>query len=127
MGQDVGISNDHLNSATGEMSTTNNAMINSVTSDFLLFFYSHHVVYSNSNCRHFVDKYHLLNFDRLRYIAERADLGEHNEAIIAATIDEKPGSFLKFCQLLDNHTITEFNYRKRYKTSLPASARPPTI
>ncbi|CAC9435036.1 Threonine dehydratase biosynthetic (EC [uncultured Gammaproteobacteria bacterium] len=52
-----------------------------------------------------------VNFDRLRYIAERADLGEHNEAIIAATIDEKPGSFLKFCQLLDNHTITEFNYR----------------
>jgi threonine dehydratase len=52
-----------------------------------------------------------VNFDRLRYIAERADLGEHNEAIIAATIDEKPGSFLKFCELLDSHTITEFNYR----------------
>lgn len=52
-----------------------------------------------------------VNFDRLRYIAERADLGEHNEAIIAATIDEKPGSFLKFCELLDNHAITEFNYR----------------
>ncbi len=52
-----------------------------------------------------------VNFDRLRYIAERADLGEHNEAIIAVTIDEKPGSFLKFCGLLDNHSITEFNYR----------------
>ncbi len=52
-----------------------------------------------------------VNFDRLRYISERADLGEHNEAIIAATIDEKPGSFLKFCELLDNHSITEFNYR----------------
>ncbi len=52
-----------------------------------------------------------VNFDRLRYIAERADLGEHNEAIIAVTIDEKPGSFLKFCQMLDNHSITEFNYR----------------
>lgn len=52
-----------------------------------------------------------VNFDRLRYIAERADLGEHNEAIIAATIPEKPGSFLAFCQLLDNHGITEFNYR----------------
>jgi len=52
-----------------------------------------------------------VNFDRLRYIAERADLGEHNEAIIAATIPEQPGSFLKFCQMLDNHAITEFNYR----------------
>lgn len=52
-----------------------------------------------------------VNFDRLRYISERADLGEHNEAIIAATIPEKPGSFLQFCQLLDNHAITEFNYR----------------
>ena len=52
-----------------------------------------------------------VNFDRLRYIAERADLGENNEAIFAATIPEKPGSFLKFCQLLDNHSITEFNYR----------------
>lgn len=52
-----------------------------------------------------------VNFDRLRYIAERADLGEHNEAIIAATIPEQPGSFLKFCQLLDQHAITEFNYR----------------
>ena len=52
-----------------------------------------------------------VNFDRLRYISERADLGEHNEAIIAATIPERPGSFLKFCQLLDKHAITEFNYR----------------
>jgi threonine dehydratase len=38
----------------------------------------------------------------LRYIAERADLGEHNEAIIAATSDEKPGSFLKFCRIIVN-------------------------
>lgn len=52
-----------------------------------------------------------VNFDRLRYIAERADLGEHNEAIFAVTIPEKPGSFLAFCRLLDNHSITEFNYR----------------
>jgi threonine dehydratase len=59
-----------------------------------------------------------VNFDRLRYIAERADLGEQNEAIIAVTIDEKPGSFLKFCQLLDNHDITEFNYR--YSTNKQA-------
>ncbi len=52
-----------------------------------------------------------VNFDRLRYIAERADLGEHIEAIFAATIPEKPGSFLRFCEQLDNHSITEFNYR----------------
>ncbi|HIB28367.1 MAG TPA: threonine ammonia-lyase, biosynthetic [Candidatus Thioglobus sp.] len=52
-----------------------------------------------------------VNFDRLRYIAERADIGEHVEAIIAVTIDEKPGSFLKFCQMLEDHSITEFNYR----------------
>ena len=52
-----------------------------------------------------------VNFDRLRYIAERADLGELNEAIIAVTIPEEPGSFLRFCELLDNTSITEFNYR----------------
>ena len=52
-----------------------------------------------------------VNFDRLRYIAERADLGELNEAIVAVTIPEEPGSFLKFCELLDNSSITEFNYR----------------
>ena len=52
-----------------------------------------------------------VNFDRLRYIAERADLGELNEAIFSVTIPEEPGSFLKFCELLDNSSITEFNYR----------------
>ena len=52
-----------------------------------------------------------VNFDRLRYIAERADLGELTEAIIAVTMPEKPGSFLKFCRLLANQSITEFNYR----------------
>ncbi len=52
-----------------------------------------------------------VNFDRLRYIAERADLGEVNEAIVAVTIPEEPGSFLKFCELLDNSAVTEFNYR----------------
>ena len=52
-----------------------------------------------------------VNFDRLRYIAERADLGELNEAIVAVTIPEEPGSFLRFCELLDNSSITEFNYR----------------
>ena len=52
-----------------------------------------------------------VNFDRLRYIAERADLGELNEAILAVTIPEEPGSFLRFCELLNNTSITEFNYR----------------
>ncbi|WP_246260830.1 hypothetical protein [Candidatus Ruthia endofausta] len=37
-------------------------------------------------------------------------MSEHNETIIAVTIDEKSGSFLTFCQMLDNHLITEFNY-----------------
>ena len=52
-----------------------------------------------------------VNFDILRYIAERADLGEVNEAIVAVTIPEEPGSFLRFCELLDNNAVTEFNYR----------------
>ena len=52
-----------------------------------------------------------INFDRLRYIAERAEIGEKTEVIFAATIDEKPGSFLNFCRSLNNHNITEFNYR----------------
>jgi threonine dehydratase len=52
-----------------------------------------------------------MNFDRLRFIAERAELGERREAVFAATIPEKPGSFRKFCQLLGNRSITEFNYR----------------
>ncbi len=52
-----------------------------------------------------------VNFDRLRYIAERADLGELNEAIVAVTIPEEPGSFLKFCEMLNNSSVTEFNYR----------------
>lgn len=52
-----------------------------------------------------------INFDRLRHVAERAELGEHREAIIAATIPEKPGSFRKFCELLGTRQITEFNYR----------------
>ena len=52
-----------------------------------------------------------VNFDRLRYIAERADLGELTEAIVAVTMPEKPGSFLKFCRLLASQSITEFNYR----------------
>nr|MBL8456172.1 threonine ammonia-lyase, biosynthetic [Zoogloeaceae bacterium] len=52
-----------------------------------------------------------MNFDRLRFVAERAELGEQREAVLAVTIPEKPGSFKKFCGLLGNRNITEFNYR----------------
>jgi threonine dehydratase len=52
-----------------------------------------------------------MNFDRLRFVAERAEIGEQREAILAVTIPETPGSFRKFCSLLGNRNITEFNYR----------------
>jgi threonine dehydratase len=52
-----------------------------------------------------------MNFDRLRFVAERAELGEQREAVLAVTIPEQPGSFRKFCHLLGNRSITEFNYR----------------
>jgi threonine dehydratase len=52
-----------------------------------------------------------MNFDRLRFIAERAELGEHREAVFAVTIPETPGAFKAFCRLLGNRSITEFNYR----------------
>ena len=51
------------------------------------------------------------NFDRLRFIAEEAELGEHREAVLAVTIPERPGSFKKFCATLGGNNITEFNYR----------------
>ncbi|WP_425480895.1 threonine ammonia-lyase, biosynthetic [Pseudolysobacter antarcticus] len=52
-----------------------------------------------------------MNFDRLRFVAERAELGEAREAIFAATIPERPGSFRAFCELIGNRSVTEFNYR----------------
>jgi threonine dehydratase len=52
-----------------------------------------------------------MNFDRLRFVAERAELGEQREAILAVTIPERPGSFRTFCALLGKRSITEFNYR----------------
>lgn len=52
-----------------------------------------------------------MNFDRLRFIAERAEIGENREAVLAVTIPEKPGSFKTFCRLLGDRSITEFNYR----------------
>jgi threonine dehydratase len=51
------------------------------------------------------------NFNRLRFIAEEAELGEHREAILAVTIPERPGSFRKFCATLGGRNVTEFNYR----------------
>ena len=52
-----------------------------------------------------------MNFDRLRHIAERAELGEQREALFAVTIPERPGSFRAFCETLGRRAITEFNYR----------------
>ncbi|MEO1767312.1 threonine ammonia-lyase, biosynthetic [Thiobacter aerophilum] len=52
-----------------------------------------------------------MNFDRLRHVAERAELGEQREGILAVTIPETPGSFKRFCALLGPRNITEFNYR----------------
>jgi threonine dehydratase len=52
-----------------------------------------------------------INFDRLRHVAERADLGGEREALLAITIPERPGSFLRFCEILGNRNVTEFNYR----------------
>ena len=52
-----------------------------------------------------------MNFDRLRFVAERAELGESREALFAVTIPERPGSFRQFCAALGRRVITEFNYR----------------
>ncbi len=52
-----------------------------------------------------------MNFDRLRHVAERAELGEHREALIGVTIPERPGSFRQFCDVIGLRGITEFNYR----------------
>ncbi|MES9904656.1 MAG: threonine ammonia-lyase, biosynthetic [Sedimenticola sp.] len=52
-----------------------------------------------------------INFDRLRHVAERAELGEQREALLAVEIPEEPGSFMRFCRALGKRSITEFNYR----------------
>lgn len=52
-----------------------------------------------------------MNFDRLRHISERTEIGEKREAIFAVTIPEKAGSFKTFCQMLGKRNLTEFNYR----------------
>ena len=52
-----------------------------------------------------------VNFDRLRHIAQRAQLGEQRESLLAVTIPERPGSLMRFCELIGDRSITEFNYR----------------
>ncbi|MCC6594108.1 MAG: threonine ammonia-lyase, biosynthetic [Xanthomonadales bacterium] len=52
-----------------------------------------------------------VNFDRLRHIAERAEIGEAHEAVLGVSIPERPGSFLDFCRALGPRSVTEFNYR----------------
>ncbi|MBL8310297.1 MAG: threonine ammonia-lyase, biosynthetic [Burkholderiales bacterium] len=52
-----------------------------------------------------------MNFDRLRFVAERAVLGEAREAVLAVTLPEKAGSFRKFCDVIGPRAVTEFNYR----------------
>lgn len=52
-----------------------------------------------------------MNFDRLRHVSERAEIGEQREALLAVEIPERPGSFKRFCKLIGKRQITEFNYR----------------
>jgi threonine dehydratase len=52
-----------------------------------------------------------MNFDRLRFVAERAEFGEQREALFAVTIPERRGSFKQFCSLIGPRAVTEFNYR----------------
>ncbi len=52
-----------------------------------------------------------MNFDRMRHVAERTEMGEGREALFAVTIPERPGSFLDFCSIIGDRNITEFNYR----------------
>jgi threonine dehydratase len=52
-----------------------------------------------------------MNFDRLRFVAERAEFGERREALFAVTIPEQRGSFRRFCEAIGARSVTEFNYR----------------
>ncbi|GAG06669.1 unnamed protein product, partial [marine sediment metagenome] len=52
-----------------------------------------------------------MNFDRLRHVAERAQIGENREALLAVTIPERPGAFQDLCRALGDRAVTEFNYR----------------
>lgn len=57
-----------------------------------------------------------VNFDRLRHVAERAEIGEQREAILAVTIPERPGAFREFIEVIGSRAITEFNYRYAPRT-----------
>ena len=57
-----------------------------------------------------------INFGRLAFVAERAALGEHHEAILAVTVPERPGAFLDFCRVIGDRNITQFNYRLASRT-----------
>src|SRR5262249_33014864 len=52
-----------------------------------------------------------MNFDRLRFVAERAEVGEQREALLAVTIPEQRGSFKRLCEIIGPRSVTEFNYR----------------
>ncbi len=71
-----------------------------------------------------------MNFARLGYVTERAEIGEHREAILAVTIPERPGAFLEFCRTIGERSVTEFNYRLAARTEahvfvgLEVSGRP---
>jgi threonine dehydratase len=52
-----------------------------------------------------------MNFDRLVHVAERANIGEQTEALFGVEIPERPGSFMRFCELIGRRVVTEFNYR----------------
>jgi threonine dehydratase len=54
-----------------------------------------------------------MNFDRLRFVAERAEMGEQREALLAVSIPERPGSLRRFCELIGSRSVTEFAYRMR--------------
>jgi threonine dehydratase len=57
-----------------------------------------------------------MNFDRLRFVAERAEVGEAREALLAVTIPERPGAFREFCAVIGPRVVTEFNYRLAGRT-----------
>ena len=63
-----------------------------------------------------------MNFDRLRHVAERSELGERREALLAVTIPEQPGSFKQFCEIIGTMGITEFNYRYSDQASAQGQA-----
>ncbi|MCL2076089.1 MAG: threonine ammonia-lyase, biosynthetic [Betaproteobacteria bacterium] len=58
-----------------------------------------------------------INFDRLRFVSERAEFGERREAVFAVTLPETPGAYKKFVSLIGKHNITEFNYRYNHPTA----------